>query len=130
MSCLKAGKIFLAKPNLRECEASFSCQDGLSAAAELKANGARWAVVTDQDREAVFHLGKSVYRITPPQVDLVHSIGCGDALCAGLIHAMDRPPKDMVAFAMACGAHAASRPEIASLDKEACEDLARGLEVH
>jgi len=130
MSCLNSGTVFLAKPNLRECQASFQCRDPLGAASELKARGARWAVVTDQEKEAVFYLGKSIYKAKPPQIELVHSIGSGDALCAGMLHAMDRPPKEMVAFGVACGAYAATRPDIAHLEKEACEELASRVEVH
>ena len=130
MSCLNSGTVFLAKPNLRECQASFDCRDPLAAASELKACGARWAVVTDQEKEAVFYLGKSIYKVRPPKIELVHSIGSGDALCAGMLHAMDRPPKEMVAFGVACGAYAATRPDVAHLEKESCEHLAAQVEVH
>jgi 1-phosphofructokinase family hexose kinase len=128
-NAMKVGKLFMAKPNLRECRDTFGARDVSSAASMLRQMGARWSVVTDQGREAAFQLGRRLYRVTPPTVDVVHTVGCGDALCAGLIHTMDRPPSESVAFAMACGAYAATQAEVSKLDKAACEALAANIEV-
>ena len=124
LNALEAGSPFLAKPNLKECRKTFGTESVEEAAARLQAGGARWAVVTDEGGKAAFWLGDTHFQVSPPEVEVVHSVGCGDALCAGLLHAVERDPADAVAFAMACGAHAASRPEVARLDSAACEALA------
>lgn len=127
LRALDAGDVFLAKPNRRECLETFGSSDVNRAIVELQARGARNVVITDGAGDAVFQLGRERITLSPPAVDVVHTIGCGDALAAGLLHAMDRGPRQAAAFAMACGAHAASRPEVSRLDVRACEALARTL---
>lgn len=129
IECLKDGEVALAKPNLRECQQTFGVREGLEAVRELHARGARAAVVTDEDREAWFLLGGRTFVARPPKVQLVHAIGCGDAVAAGLLHRLHRPGAEAVAFAMACGAHAASRPEVSALDPAECARLAREVSV-
>lgn len=122
--CMKSGSVLLAKPNRRECLDLFAEDDPVAAAAALHAAGARWSVVTDGSAPAIVQNGSRVWRVTPPAVTAVHAVGSGDALCAGLLHARGRGPERAVAFAMACGAYNASRPEVANLDPAACEALA------
>lgn len=126
-SLAAGGDILLAKPNLRECRETFGCLDVERAVHELRARGAHNAVVTDGADEAVFVLGERSLRLRPPEVDVVHTVGCGDALCAGWIHAHDRPGPEAAAFAMACGSHAASRPGVSRLSVRSCETLARQI---
>jgi 1-phosphofructokinase family hexose kinase len=121
------GDILLAKPNLRECRETFGSLDVERAVHELRIRGAHNAVVTDGANEAVFMLGSRLVRLQPPEVELVHTVGCGDALCAGWIHAHDRPDGKAAAFAMACGSYAASRPGVSRLSLPACEALAAGI---
>ena len=125
--CARSANTILAKPNRQECRLLLGEDDPVRAAEHLTGLGARWAVVTDADAPAFFRTGGVTWRVNPPEVEQVHPVGCGDALCAGLIHAMDRSPEQTVAFAMACGAHNAARPEIGRLDRAACEALARTI---
>ena len=127
IDCLALGDVVIAKPNRHECRTLLGEPDPERAAELLAQHGAKWAVVTDGDQAAVFRSGAQAWRVTPPTVRIHHPVGCGDALCAGLIHAQDRDPVDAIAFAMACGAHNASRPEIGVLDVDACETLARRI---
>ncbi|MCB9761912.1 MAG: hypothetical protein H6739_18940 [Alphaproteobacteria bacterium] len=127
--CLAVGEIAVVKPNLRECQRTFGVRTGPEAVEALASRGARTVVVTDEDRSAWFRVGGALLRATPPKVDVVHTVGCGDALCAGLLHAKGRPAEEVVAFAMACGAYAATRPDVARLDRAACEALASRVEV-
>jgi 1-phosphofructokinase family hexose kinase len=122
--CVRSANTILAKPNRQECRLLLGEDDPVRAAEHLTRLGAQWAVVTDADGPAFFRTGGVTWRVDPLQVEPVHPVGCGDALCAGLIHAMDRPAEQAVAFAMACGAHNAARPEIGRLDRAACEALA------
>jgi tagatose 6-phosphate kinase len=128
VDCLKRAEVLIAKPNRQECRLLLGEDDPVRAAEILTEHGARWAVVTDGAGPAIFRTRDRTYRVQPPRIDPVHPVGCGDALCAGLIHAMDRPPKEAIAFAMACGAHNASRPEIGNLDPKACESLASRID--
>jgi 1-phosphofructokinase family hexose kinase len=127
--CLQGGDIRLAKPNRAESRSLLAEDDPVRASALLTQAGAQWGVVTDEDGPAVFRTAQKAWRAIPPVVESVHPVGCGDSLCAGLIHAMDRDPADAVAFAMACGAHNASRPGIGHLDRAACEALARHIHL-
>lgn len=122
--CVRTSDVVLAKPNRQECRYLLGEDDPVIAARTLTRLGARWAVVTDAAGPAVFRTGDATWMAHPPEIEPVHPVGCGDALCAGLICAMARPPEQAVAFAMACGAHNASRPEIGRLDRAACEALA------
>jgi 1-phosphofructokinase family hexose kinase len=127
--CLEQAEVRLAKPNRAESRFLLAEDDPARAAALLVGAGAQWGVVTDGDGPAVFRTGDTAWRVTPPTVEAAHPVGCGDALCAGLIHALDRDPADAVAFAMACGAHNASRPGIGHLDPAACEALAKSVHL-
>ena len=124
VQALEVGDVYLAKPNLRECRQTFGSLDLDRAVGELVARGARNVVVTDGAGEALFSLGGERVRLRPPQVEVVHTVGCGDALAAGLLHAMDRDPREAAAFAMACGAQAATRADIGGLDASLCRALA------
>ena len=86
-------------------------------------------MVTDEGGRAAFHLGETRVLAAPPAVEMIHTVGCGDAVCAGLLHMADRPVTEQVAFAMACGAHAASRPDVAHLDPIACRELMDRVEL-
>lgn len=123
------GDVFLAKPNLKECATTLGSLDGERALLELTRNKVRNAVVTDGGGPAWFRWQGKTFKVNPPQVQVEHTIGCGDALCAGLIHAQGRPAHRAVAFAMACGAYAATNKGVGELDERACEALANEVEV-
>ncbi|NOY26534.1 MAG: hypothetical protein GXP62_11730 [Oligoflexia bacterium] len=127
--CMKLGNVLIAKPNLRELGYLYGVSDPVVGAHRLHDQGARWSVVTDGPSQAIFQSGGVVRCVEPVPVRAVHPVGCGDALLAGLLHALPRGPQRAVAFAMACGAHNAARPEIASLDPAACEALARQVKM-
>ncbi|MFH2005271.1 MAG: PfkB family carbohydrate kinase [bacterium] len=127
--CLDSSDVVLAKPNRQESRFLLAEDNPQRAATLLTDAGARWAVVTDGAGSAVFRTGGHSWLAEPPAVEAAHPVGCGDALCAGLIHTLDRDPRDAVAFAMACGAHNASRPDIGHLDRSACRELAKSVRM-
>jgi len=127
--CMRQGNVLVAKPNLRELDLMYGIKDPIVGAHRLHEQRARWSVVTDGAGPAIFQSGDVVRRVAPLRVPPVHPIGCGDSLLAGLLHALPRGPEAAVAFAMACGAHNASRPEVARLDRSACEALARQVQI-
>lgn len=126
--CMRVGNVLVAKPNRQELGYLYGIDDPVVGARKLHELGARWSVVTDGAGPAIFQSGGVTRRVQPLRVRQVHPIGSGDALLAGLLHALPRGPEAAVAFATACGAHNASRPEVARLDPAACEALARQVE--
>ncbi len=129
LDSLAGGGVFLAKPNLKECRTTFGTEDVVSSAQAIRDRGVPNAVVTDEGGRAAFHLGENRVLATPPVVEMIHTVGCGDAVCAGLLHMAEKPVEERVAFAMACGAHAASRPDVAHLDPTACRELMGRVEL-
>lgn len=127
--CLSGANVVVAKPNRQESRFLLAEDDPVRASALLTGAGAQWGVVTDEDGPAVFRTAEAAWRVIPPRVETLHPVGCGDALCAGLIHTLDRDPADAVAFAMACGAHNAAREGIGHLDLAACETLAKTVRL-
>ncbi len=129
VEALSIGNVLVAKPNAQECLATFGLEDPSLATRLLARKGARWAIVTDGAGAAIFRTGGREYLVQPPSVDVVHPVGCGDSLLAGLLFTSDRGPQKAMAFAVACGAHNASRPDVAHLDPAACERLSRQVEI-
>ncbi|MCB9796153.1 MAG: hypothetical protein H6741_25940 [Alphaproteobacteria bacterium] len=120
---LRKGKVMLAKPNFAEARETFGVRTPREALDALTQAGARNAIVTDEDREAWFRIGHHTYRVTPPKVTVQHAVGCGDALCAGFIHAKGHPPAEVAAFAVACGSYSATTRDVARLDLRGVEAL-------
>lgn len=101
---------FLVKLNAEELAATLgeACE-GLEvprAARRLLAAGATWVAVTDGPRAAWLLDATTAWRFTPPTIEPVNPIGSGDALLAGLAHALRRHADVPRAFAegMACAA--------------------------
>ncbi len=61
----------------------------LAAAEEMRAAGAGTAIITASARGAVMVSEGAAWRYTTPQVDVVSSVGAGDALLAGLLYKLD-----------------------------------------
>jgi len=129
LDSLAGGGVHLAKPNLKECRATLGSEAVGGAAQDLLHRGAKEAVVTDEGGAAAFFIGGRQLIAHPPVVDVVHTVGCGDALCAGLLHMRERPVDEAVAFAMACGAYAATHSGVSHLDRSACAALADQVEI-
>lgn len=128
--CFSLGNVLVAKPNRRELGFLYPGDDPVAGTRRLHDAGARWALITDGAGPAWFRSGGQLRRAFPPPIPRrVHPVGCGDALLAGFLHAMPRGPEGAIAFAMACGAHNASRPEVSRLDPAACEALARNVRI-
>lgn len=82
----------------------------VEAVAALKFAGT--VVVTlGADGALAVHDGRLIARTMPPAVDVVDTVGAGDAFCAGLCDALARelPIQDAVEWATVCGAIATTR---------------------
>lgn len=60
------------------------------AMSEVNARGAEWVVVTNGSREVFAGHNGERHRFTPPTVNVVNPIGCGDCFTAGLAASLQR----------------------------------------
>ncbi|MFH1304067.1 MAG: 1-phosphofructokinase family hexose kinase [Planctomycetota bacterium] len=80
---------FLVKPNHEELERTLSrslssTEDIIKGMQEINRRGATWVVIS-QGKEALWATSdKEVFRFTPPPVEPVNPIACGDSLAAGI----------------------------------------------
>ncbi|MCA8897825.1 MAG: ribokinase [Hyphomonas sp.] len=78
----------------------------------LHAHGALVAVSLGSEGAALYRNGQEIARATPPKVHVVDTVGAGDTFTAALTVALleGRPPQDALAFAVAAGALACTKP--------------------
>jgi 1-phosphofructokinase family hexose kinase len=105
---------FLVKPNLEEAVATLHLptssngkSDTRAAVSALTDAGARWALVSEGASGSL--LGDSsdnLWRVEPPQVEVVNPIGSGDSMAAGLLLALRRGASvpDAAVYGTACAA--------------------------
>ena len=74
----------------------------------LLESGARWAVLTLEERGALFAAGTRKWSACPPQVAVVNTIGCGDAMTAGLMAGMLSGQRPEACFRLGMAAAAAN----------------------
>lgn len=96
---------------------------------ELNHRGARWVLVS-QGKEALWLVGRQeIYRFTPPRVQVVNPIGCGDCLAAGIawrIAAGDDMP-EAVRYGIAAAAENATTLLPSRLDPYQVKRLAASI---
>ena len=56
---------------------------------EINTRGAEWILVTHGAQAVWLSSSTELWRFTPPKIDVVNAIGCGDCLTAGLAAALD-----------------------------------------
>ncbi len=98
---------------------------------EVNERGAEWVLITDGKRPAYARSAQGLFRITPPERDVVNPIGCGDCLAAGVASATarGREPLDAIRFGMAAAADKAGRLLPGSINAEAVAAVAECLAV-
>ena len=127
---------FLVKPNRGELAKTLGRSlpdDGalLDGARELCDRGARWSVVTDGARDALLVGDRVAWRMTPPGVVSVNSIGCGDAMAGAIAWSLDRglEPLEAVRLGMAAAANNLETLLMARLDRRRLEEYSRRIQV-
>ncbi len=93
LECLSQ-RPFLVKPNREELSLTvgreLTDQDSLIAAMrEINQLGAEWVLVTQGSRPAWLSSPTELWCFTPPQIEVVNAIGCGDCLTAGVVAFLD-----------------------------------------
>jgi len=92
VECL-ACRPFLVKPNREELAATVGRHlpdeaTLIEAMREINARGAEWVLVTHGAKEVWLSSSAELWRFTPPKIEVVNAIGCGDCLTAGLAAAL------------------------------------------
>lgn len=115
---------YLVKPNREEAAAW-----GDRPAEALVAAGARNALVTDGPRETVLAGDGETLRLVPPGIDVVNTLGCGDALAGALLAARERgePLREALLFGVAAAADNALQSTAGRVDAKRVLSLAASL---
>jgi 1-phosphofructokinase family hexose kinase len=101
---------WLMKPNAEELselmEENVLSGPGIVAAARRLVDRGAETVAVSQAAEAAYLVRRAgAWMAVPPTVDVVNSVGCGDAMMAGLIHAflLGRTDADVIRYGVAAG---------------------------
>jgi 6-phosphofructokinase 2 len=127
---------YLIKPNRHELECL--CQQTLpdlkSIAAQsrqLVDQGIRYVCVSLGDAGALLSNTDHSYFCTAPSIPQQSSVGCGDALLAGLVYALNKgmDDKEALQWGVACGTATAARPGTELFDIQDLPDLIHQCDV-
>lgn len=126
---------FLVKPNREELaqtvERPLNDEPSLIAAMrEINQRGAEWALVTHGPGEVWLSSATELWKFTPPRVDVVNAIGCGDCLTAGLVAALDcgLGLPEAVKYGIAAAGENAMQLLPSRLDPDRVQSLARQVQ--
>ena len=131
VECL-ACRPFLVKPNREELAATVGrdLPDEaalIAAMREINTRGAEWILVTHGAKEVWLSSTTELWRFTPPQIEVVNAIGCGDCLTAGLVASLanghDLPTS--VRYGIAAAGDNASQLLPARLNPQRVQELAK-----
>ncbi len=93
VECLSC-RPFLVKPNREELAATVGRElsteaELIEAMREMNTRGAQWVLVTHGAQEVWLSSSTELWRFTPPKIEVVNAIGCGDCLTAGVAASLD-----------------------------------------
>lgn len=102
---------FLIKPNREELQRTLqqdltADDDLLRAMRMLNEQGVRWVVVSDGARGVWVTSREVAVRMTPPRIEAVNPIGCGDCLSAGIARELEYDDDVIAAVRFGMGAAA------------------------
>ena len=81
-------------------------RDELAAVPKLDRDGVQWLAISDGARPVSVIHGREMFRLQPPRVRVVNSVGSGDAMMAGIATGLWRgeSPVEAIRLGIACGA--------------------------
>lgn len=130
-------KPFLIKPNLDEL--AFLCEreitgaigDVVEAIASLERLGIENIAVSLGEGGSVARLGREMYRVTPPKIDPVNTVGCGDCFLAGLLYGFGNKlsNEEILRYATAASAAAAECELSVGFDAGRASGLLSGVTI-
>lgn len=134
LQCLPFGP-FLVKPNREELETTVGhaltdISSIVAAMKRLNSSGAEWVVVSDGPHSVLATSENETWRFTPPTVEVVNPIGCGDCLAAGIAVKVSQGHSvtDAIGFGIAAAALNATQLLPARLDADAVSELAEKVQ--
>ncbi|MET0184081.1 MAG: 1-phosphofructokinase [Achromobacter sp.] len=116
LAAVLATGLWLIKPNVEELVAALRLPTHDSAAwhtaaMRLVQDGVANVVVSDGAAGVTWLTAAGGWHAVPPAVDVQSTVGAGDTLLAGMVHALtqQRPPEDTLRLAAACGTYAVTQ---------------------
>lgn len=121
---------FFIKPNLDELtsltgDRPTSDADVVRAILRLDPLNIRIIAVSLGGNGSIVRAGDTLYKVTPPQVNVYNTVGCGDCYVAGLVHSLQHHDnyEDALRVATAVSAAKAESPLSVGFDKARAEEL-------
>lgn len=129
-------KPYMIKPNLRELGNLVQREltggsDVLAACRDIVSTGVEIVVVSMGDRGAILVTKGIAVRVKVPVVNVVNTIGSGDAMVAGFAAGLagGKEPEESLRLAAACGVSNAGFVEIGIVDKQKVDELKDNMEI-
>ncbi|WP_274307928.1 1-phosphofructokinase [Solibacillus daqui] len=106
-------------------------EDLIQAGEKLRDLGIEHVCFSLGEKGALFINSTGIYQVNAPKINVVNTVGSGDAFLAGLIFKLSQGASDEEAYrwAVACGSVNAGEKEIAKVQKESVERLLKELQV-
>jgi len=127
---------FLVKPNRQELAWTLGRELSdepavLSGMMELNDLGAQWVVVTQGEGPVLVTAGGESFRMLPPQVEAVNSIGCGDCMAGAICVALDegREPLEAIRYGIGAAGDNLAQVLMSRIDRGRVEALAEGVSI-
>ncbi|MCP3741536.1 1-phosphofructokinase [Rossellomorea sp. BNER] len=127
---------FAVKPNEHELRQLINKEiltltDAIDAGKNLLKKGVQYVCISLGGEGALLLNQEEVYHVKAPEIEVVNTIGCGDAMLAGLASGFDKelPIEQILSLATACGAANALQPYAGKVDLDDIEHLRKDIEV-
>lgn len=131
------GRPYMVKPNKEELEKALGCPLDTEAKIcasiqEYMNDGIVLFVLSMGSRGALVGYNGGIFKVSPPIVEAINSVGCGDALVAGFAIGIARGMRitDMIKLATATAASNALHHGAGIINKVEVEDLIKKVKVH
>lgn len=106
-------------------------EDLIQAGEKLCDSGIEHVCFSLGEKGALFINGTGVYQVNAPKINVVNTVGSGDAFLGGLIFKLSQGASEEEAYkwAVACGSVNAGEKEIAKVQKESVEHLLNEIQM-
>lgn len=106
-------------------------EDLIEAGEKLHALGIEHVCFSLGEKGALFVHSSGVYKVNAPAIQVVNTVGSGDAFLGGLIFKLSQGAdySDAYKWAVACGSVNAGNKEIAKVQKEAVKSVLKELQI-